>query len=268
MSTWAYYPFDSIEKSLVHCIWKVSGAHDNNAKEKILPKGTVEIIFNFSEPVYYLNSYTNHLCCLPRVFLNGINFKPFELNKTGRQEFIGIQLKPFGIKSLLGIQSVEFKDTVVPCNLISLEWDFLADHLFEINSFDGQVEFILKWVQNILSGQKKIYEIDRADNLWRCAGMQDITVKKLAAMLFVSERQLRRIAIDWMGMNTEELIAYSRYLNALQALHYNIRPLGEIALISGYYDQPHFIRDFRFFTEMTPGEYQKSCKGVMGHLIL
>jgi len=36
------------------------------------------------------------------------------------------------------------------------------------------------------------------------------------------------------------------------------QPLAQIALDAGYFDQPHFNKDFKLFTGVTPTEFFKS----------
>jgi hypothetical protein len=78
----------------------------------ILPKGTIEIIFNFSDKITYCNTSLQVTNKLPTVFINGINFKPVELIKTGYQEFLGIQLNSIGPKLLFNLSAKEFNNGI------------------------------------------------------------------------------------------------------------------------------------------------------------
>jgi AraC-like DNA-binding protein len=41
---------------------------------------------------------------------------------------------------------------------------------------------------------------------------------------------------------------------------------SEIALESGYYDQAHFIHDFKFFSGFTPNEYLKRKADTLNYV--
>ena len=87
-----YYPLDETEKHFIKSIWRLQEYNINERTETILPKGTVEIIFNLSNDITYCNSALDIRKILPSCFINGINFKPFNLIKNGQQLFLGIQL--------------------------------------------------------------------------------------------------------------------------------------------------------------------------------
>jgi len=44
--------------------------------------------------------------------------------------------------------------------------------------------------------------------------------------------------------------------------------LTAVAYRCGYYDQPHFIHDFRLFSGMTPGEYLAVATPHLNHVPL
>lgn len=263
-----YYPKGEIEKTFINSIWRLSEHDLNIRKEIILPKGTVEIIFNFSERITYFNPTSQVLINLPTVFVNGINFKPFELIKTGKQYFLGIQLKSIGLKLLFNVSAKEFNDNVFDGKDICSELDSLAEKLFDNQIFSQQVEIIIKWIKNKTSILKYRYQIDRAIKLININCNQNLTVKDLSRGIFLSDRQLRRFAVDWLGMNTEEFISYKKYLICLYLLHKSNLNLTEIALEAGYYDQSHFIREFKSYTNLTPRQYRKVNKSIPGHILL
>ena len=124
--TYTYIPTDNFVKAFVKCIWWLTDDDMNFRKEKILPKGTVEIIFNLSDDIIYNNSTTSFSKTLPSVFVNGLNYKPFELHKTGAQNFIGIQLNAIGLRLLFNISAKEMNDAICEGCDLSLKLVFFS----------------------------------------------------------------------------------------------------------------------------------------------
>jgi AraC-like DNA-binding protein len=75
-----------------------------------------------------------------------------------------------------------------------------------------------------------------------------------------SERWLQKKYRECFGLTFKQLQSNIRFLQALQALKRSVgRPehrLTELALDHGYFDQAHFIKEFRRFTGMTPSKYR------------
>lgn len=263
-----YCPTSEIEKTFLKSIWRLSEYDLHKRKEIILPKGTVEIIFNFSDKINYFNPSLQVSKILPTVFVNGINFKPFELIKTGRQEFLGIQLNSIGLRLLFNISAKEFNNCVYEGKEICSHLDILADELFYKQSFSQQVEIILKWIRNKVIAINNPHLINRATKMLCLKQHNDLSVKKLSNEICLSDRQLRRFSQDWLGMNTEEFILYNKYLTSLHLLHNSEITLTEVGLEAGYYDQSHFIREFKSYTDLTPKQYQEANTDLPGHIFL
>ncbi len=267
-SSETYYPSNETERTFINKIWRLSEEDLQTRKEIILPKGTVEVIFNFSEAVtYFKPAYTTEIK-LPIVFVNGVNFTPFELIKTGDQKFIGIQLNSIGLRLLFNISPKELNNTV--CNGVEVCSNLyhLADELFHEKMFDHQVQIILSWIRKKITWDRFQHAIIRAQKLLSYYCASNLTVKQLSSNVGLSERQLWRVSQDWLGMNTEEFILYSKYLSSLYLLHHSTQNLTAIGLQAGYYDQSHFIREFKSYTNLTPRQYRGASSEYPGHILL
>jgi AraC-like DNA-binding protein len=261
-----YFPSGEPEKTVISNIWRLTDHDLQNRKEIILPKGTVEVIFNFSDRVNYFNPVWQRSKSLSTVFINGINCKPFHLIKSGRQQFLGIQLNTVGLRLLFNLSVKEFNDNVYDGNEVLPGMGLLAEELFAAPAFPQQVDIIIRWIRSRISRLSCRYSINRALQLQCLSAGHHLTVKQLSEAICLSDRQLRRFSTDWFGMNTEELVHYNKYLTGLHLLHHSTRPLTEIGLQAGYYDQSHFIRAFKQYTELSPKQYRAANAEFIGHL--
>ena len=83
----------------------------------------------------------------------------------------------------------------------------------------------------------------------------DIKIADLASEHGLSLRQFERKFKEFAGINPKLYSRVVRFQAATRHKLEGIRDLTEIAYASGYYDQSHFIKDFRQFSGYTPKEY-------------
>lgn len=84
----------------------------------------------------------------------------------------------------------------------------------------------------------------------------DDVMSEVKSQLKCSERTFQRKFKLFTGVDAKYFERTARFQSTIKALLImRSKQYIDIALNNGYYDQPHFIRDFKFFTQLTPGEY-------------
>jgi AraC-like DNA-binding protein len=246
----------------VKAFWQMHGEPAFQS-ETILPKGVVELIFSFEEPVVYKISDQRQTIRTPKCFISGINDTPVQLQAPQKQYFFGVVLRPVAVKKLLKAPSGVFINTITDLELIHKElaglWYLLAEEI----SFDKRVLIVQNW---ILRQRKEVYAQDLAISDYLDEPTDIMAVGELANHFCYSSRQLNRKSQEMFGMSTEGMLRYKRYLRALSNLHKSDESLTRISYESEYFDQAHFNREFRSFTSLTPGEYRQHKSGLQGHL--
>lgn len=82
-----------------------------------------------------------------------------------------------------------------------------------------------------------------------------IPVGRLVSDTGLSQRHLSRKFQEYVGLSPKEYLRVSRFILSLDHLKkYPLLSLTEVAYKSGYYDQAHFIRDYKDYTGYTPGQ--------------
>lgn len=261
-----YYPLGETEKHFIKSIWRIYEYNIQERTETILPKGTAEIIFNLSDDVVHCNSALDIRNKLPSCFINGINLKPFNLIKNKQQVFLGIQLNIFALNILFNIPVNEFNNRAIDGTLICKSLDTLLNQIASTSLFIEQVDHILKWFYNKIAVTKNKTELNCICKFYYDNEIKDMKVHNICRKYNYSERHFRRLSVEWLGMNTEAFVLYQKYLNSLSLLHRPGLSLTDIGYDVGYYDQSHFIREFRSFTGITPKEYRKTMSDLPGHI--
>ena len=71
----------------------------------------------------------------------------------------------------------------------------------------------------------------------------------------MSERNFSRKFTEYSGFNPQKAIKISRFQHTINNFSHSKTSLTEIALKGGYFDQAHFIKDFKTFSGYKPGDF-------------
>jgi AraC-like DNA-binding protein len=258
-----YIPQTPNLKNVIHSIWQVERSAPFH-KEQIIPKGIVEIIFNFSHSSPISTQLGSKSFHLPNCFINGFNKTPIETLLPQKQVFFGVRFQPLAIKKIFGIPACEFSDIAVDLSLFDSTFNWLWHQLAEQDKFDTRVSIFYNWIE------KKFVDWQPQEKLindFLCAVNQhDLSVTALANSLCYSPRHLTRKVFEATGMNTEEILLYKKYLHAVHLIHHTDLSLTQIAYQSQFSDQSHFIKSFKTYAKMTPGNYKRNKSYTAGHI--
>ncbi len=250
-------------KSVVRFIWQASEA-PGFGTETIVPKGTIEIIFDFSEARFINALFLDRPCQLPKCFINGFNDIPIQVQWPSPQHFMGIAFHPLAIKKILRIPPAEFANRAIDLSLVHPEFDHLWHQLAEQRTFEARVSVIARWVEDHMV---ELHPQEQLLNNTICAlRPPQENIPQLAASLHYSPRHLSRKIQEITGMNSEVFLHYKKFFYAVHLLHHSSLSLTGIAYQSQFADQSHFIKTFHKFAGMTPGAYQKQKSALPGHI--
>ncbi|MBI1931279.1 MAG: helix-turn-helix transcriptional regulator [Ignavibacteriales bacterium] len=258
----------NIELSKIcNTIWQVNGIPFYQ-KEIILPSGYVEIIFNLSDDVKFINRKTEKISLLPKFFINGINTHTVCIIPQGHHTFLGIQLSPMAVKCLFNIPAYKLTNEAIELSEIFPNSEYVWYKLMEANNFNERKQIILFELLCLMENNKKKNEILCFIKALESLYFENLTILEMNKMLNISSRQLHRKALDFLGTNPEFFIKYQRFLKSIKLIYQNQYTLTEIAYSCNYFDQSHFTKDFTEFAGITPFFFRKKIQefnGTKGH---
>ena len=173
-------------------------------------------------------------------------------------------LQPLAAKKIIGVPASAFSDILVDLTLLSATFNDIWHQLAEQNNFETRVSMFCGWIQSkqfAWQAQEKLM-----NHFLGGTSQHDLSVTQLADSLCYSPRHLGRKILEATGMNTEEILLYKKYLHAVHLMHHADLSLTEIAFKSNFSDQSHFIKSFKAYAHLTPGEYNRNKSVVKGHM--
>ncbi len=127
----------------------------------------------------------------------------------------------------------------------------------------GAVIGVMGTIQNYESHQEWLppeSDISKALSHMRTHFTQDLSIKALAESCSMSVRQFERKFKQYLKTTPQQFIMKMRVHAACDALRRTRRPIAEIAVELGFYDQSSFTRHFRKHMGITPLHYRKEYR--------
>jgi len=228
-------PPADVLKEFVMCYWFFKTT-DSTGDILVNPDCCADIIFNLnSSDISNFSEITGTFSDKFYIPGNGINA-------------CGIRLKPGITYHLIreGIDSLS-NTSVSALNYPQINCEFIADNILEKTSrqikifFDSYLSKVFHKIE--IRESKFIYSLNIFNSI-ADYGSKD---------LLVSDKTMDRYFIKYFGLTRKKVSSVLRFQNSLrQIVNYgNILP-------EGYYDQPHFIKDFKRYAGMTPCDFLKS----------
>ena len=221
----------------VECFWSVRPA-SGETTHRVLPDGCTDLVFS---------STGGHV----RASAVGSMTRPLITAMTPGEQVFGVRFHPAMSHGLLRVPVAELTDQVVDLeSLWGKEGRSLEQELAEAQS-DGER---LRVIEARLQPPEVETPLQRAV-LWIVETRGNASVDELARHVGLSARQFRRVAIEQTGIGPKMLCRVVRFRNAAARVTERPDDWADFALDHGYYDQAHFINEFREFSGLTPTEY-------------
>lgn len=253
-----YKPNDILSE-YIQLIWiaESESTADYYPKEKILPDGIVEIVFHFSDPFLTYNAKGEKMK-QPKGFAVSQMKNFIEIESDGTIGFVSVRFYPWGAHHFFDKPVSNFLDDTVDIELL---WpnDF-QNVLRAIQSIDNdkKINIILSFLEEQLKKHnKETKSIDNAIKLIR-ETKGEYTIEELCNKLNIHHKTLERGFINTVGTTPKVFSRATRFLHLCHHLkEYENLTMTQLAHRLGYYDQAHFIKDFKAFSGITPKEYFK-----------
>lgn len=252
-----YSPCDALAKE-VKFYWSLENNEGDgpHTRERIFPDGCIELIFNYGDRFRKFDSDADsHI--QPACFIHGQLKTYFELQATGKIGIFSARMHPAGLQPFIGFDVDTFTgSTLTVAEVWGKEGELLERDMLACTTAEQRIATL----ESFLLGKRQALKIDNApveycvDTMLRKVG--DVSIDKLAEELSISKRQLERRFTAAVGLSPKLLARIIRFQNILQLIeNKEFKSFTTVAYEGGFYDQAHFIKDFKDFTGLNPKQY-------------
>jgi AraC-like DNA-binding protein len=132
----------------------------------------------------------------------------------------------------------------------------IEQRILNANTTTEKIQIIETFLIKLLAERKTIDNVINStiDTIYTSNGQ--FSVNEFSKSSNISRRQLARKFSDSIGLSPKQLAKIIRIQTTLKALlNQEITSLTDLAYENEYFDQAHFIKDFKEFTGLTPKEF-------------
>jgi len=174
----------------------------------------------------------------------------------------GVRFHPGMWTAALGVPGERVTDVIVPLEGL---WGSRARELQDRLACASCLEQSARLFESAVPAIDNPGRVERA-LAWMADRRGSVSIDEVADQAGFSVRQFRRVCLEQTGLTPKFLARVLRFRHALSRRHHYPGRFAEFALDCGYYDQAHFIKEFRQLSGWTPscygdGRFFQSPKG-------
>lgn len=239
-------------------IWLLDGEEENPAIERVFPDGCMELIFHTGQP---FSKLVGEVAVEQSAsILVGQLTQALFLQPSKKISVIGVRFKPYGLAAFTNIPAYEITGAELTTRQI---WGVEGAHLEEqvnlansLAAVDIIQDFLLPRLQHTFAAH-----FDIAGLVQHMNTNSEAEISYFAGLANLGERQFARRFRNVVGISPKEYLKINRFNQVLKLLETGkTGNFSAIAMQCGYYDQAHFIKDFREYTGTTPGGFVQNNK--------
>ncbi len=175
---------------------------------------------------------------------------------------LGARFRPGGFRPFVDIAVASLTDRVVPLGELfgAADADALERRVRGEQAAEARIAHVEAFLRERSPGPDgRVAEVAAIVQL--LLDEPSITrVDQLAARCHVSVRTLQRLFHDYVGVSPKWVVRRQRLHTAAERIADEpALDLGRLAVEVGYFDQAHFINEFKTFVGRTPADYAAAC---------
>lgn len=252
-------------KQYIRCYYTFESDSNVELDDTVFPGGHMEIIFNLGEGIWQ-SAVNDVFQPTPDIELWGKLTQPLAVKSAGKNRMLGIRFYAHSAAYFFKEELSEFNNQVMDLrDLMGSSARKLHAQLREVPQLSKRIELIEDYLLSRLSSRdRRIRHIALVGEIIKDMHVNESSEKidTIASRYNISSRYLTKLFLQYTGVTPRLYTKIHRFQQSLQLVSENQSSLTSIAYECGYFDQSHFIRDFKSFTGVTPSSYSRDAYPV------
>ncbi len=225
--------------------------------ERVIPTTNIELMFHYKNP-FVSQKNSGPAASQPRSFMSGLKNDFVDVSTNGDSGVIAVSFYPFGACNFFRFPMLEIEDKTADLSDIdNAGFILIEEQLYESRNLHERIALIEKY---LLTRFRPVasYDLRLMKEGLRLLNSRkgQLEIQSLSSHLCLTEKSLQRKFNTFIGKSPKKFARIVRFQEIIRCLSENSnRSLTEIAMDNGYFDQAHFIRDFKSLSGFSPKEF-------------
>lgn len=241
--------------------------------DRFLPDGNTEIIIDLAEKSQYIydNETLQKIQICRNAWVSGVRTRPITIPSGKGSRMLIVAFKKGKAFPFYRFPMNKLTDMVAGADLaFGRKFHDLRHQLLAVKSADRMFELVETFLL------RQAGDEIREDSSTRCIEYALFTIihkptlrclQQLSEEIGYSQKHLIHLFREQVGVTPKQYLRIMRFQKAICTIERGqFRRWSQIALKSGYYDQAHFINDFKHFSGFTPSEYMKRKSPILNYI--
>ena len=225
--------------------------------ERIIPTGNIDLMFHYKN-CFKVKCSDNNIYKQASTFVSGLSNTYADVTTNGETGMICVTFYPFGACNFFNFPLLEIENQNVSLDCIfGNETNEINEQLCDSQSLNERIAIIENFLLsklNLLASRDSLFVKSGIEFINQSKGQ--ISATALSEKLCITTKTLERRFSAMVGKTPKQFLKIVRFQNILNAFSIeNEVVFTDLAYLNGYFDQSHFIKDFKSFSGHTPKDF-------------
>lgn len=256
----AYFPSFPLDH-FVEVFVYFEGVVHSHAVDRFLPNGDVEILIDFHDTPQYI--YDNHtlkeIQACHYVWASGLRTEPITIPCGNGSAMMVIAFKKGKAAPFFPFPMNEIKDSVVDADLVwGSDFGMLRERVLAVKDVNERFKIVEKFLVSTFRSKLELNPCVAFAVEEMTRWPDGLNIARMNEKIGYSQKHFTEMFRRQVGVTPKSYLRLMRFQKAVRIIDVVDKlDWGTVALECGFYDQAHFINDFKHFSGFTPEQYAK-----------
>ncbi len=249
------YPLNRFIESMFY----MSGFDPAHLADRLLPDGNVQLILELTDRPQFIydNDTLKEIQACKKAWFSGFRTQPITIPSGRESELLVIQFHRGKAAPFLSLpmhqlhNQVVDAEYVVDCGILRLREQLRNTAVVTQKLRLAEAHLLRYYAQRLQTQPCVDWLVDRLEKQ-----PENALLNRLYQQVGYSQKHTIKLFKDQVGVTPKDFLRIMRFQKAVCEIEHN--PLFSWIMVAhdcGYYDQSHFIADFKLFSGFTPADY-------------